>query len=75
MMLLRLGPEDIQKLIDNYEKAVIDIKKNAITMAWYMRGGATYEDILNMSATDRSQISKLIDDNLETTKKSGMPFF
>lgn len=74
-MLLRLGPEDIQKLIDNYEKAVIDIKKNAITMAWYMRGGATYEDILNMSATDRSQISKLIDDNLETTKKSGMPFF
>lgn len=75
MMLLRLGPEDIQKLIDNYEKAVIDIKKNAMTMAWFMRGGATYEDVLNMSATERQQLSQLIDDNLETTKKSGMPFF
>lgn len=74
-MLLRLGPEDIQKLIDNYEKAVIDIKKNAMTMAWFMRGGATYEDVLNMSATERQQLSQLIDDNLETTKKSGMPFF
>lgn len=75
MMLLRLDPERLQKLIDDYERAVIDIKRGAMQMAWYMRGGATYEDILNMSAIERQQISKLIDDNLETTKKSGLPFF
>jgi hypothetical protein len=75
MMLLRLDPERLQKLIDDYEKAVIDIKKRALQMAWYMRGGATYEDILNMSATERQQINQIIEGNLEATKKSGMPFF
>lgn len=40
-----------------------------------MRGGASYEDILNMSSTERNNIGKLIEENLDTTKKSGMPFF
>ena len=40
-----------------------------------MRGGVSYEDVLNMSAEERKHISKLIEENLETTKKSGMPFF
>ena len=40
-----------------------------------MRGGATYEDILNMSAMERTAIVDLIEENLETTKKSGMNFF
>jgi hypothetical protein len=65
----------VQKLIDGYEKAVNDIKKSAMSMAWYMRGGATYEDILNMSTTEREQLKELIDSNLEVTKKSGLPFF
>lgn len=44
-------------------------------MAWHMRGGASYEDILNMSSEERNSISKLIEENLDTTKKSGLPFF
>ena len=40
-----------------------------------MRGGASYEDLLNMSYSERTAIGKLIEENLETTKKSGMPFF
>ena len=74
-MLLRLDPQGIQKLVDNYEKAVNDIKKGAMSMAWYMRGGATYEDVLNMSAVERAQLTELIDSNLDVTKKSGLPFF
>jgi hypothetical protein len=46
-----------------------------MSMAWYMRGGATYEDILNMSTSEREQLKELIDSNLEVTKKSGLPFF
>jgi hypothetical protein len=75
MTLLNLSPEKIQKLIENYEKAIKDIKKNAMTMAWYMRGGMTYEDIMNMSANEREQINEIIESNLETTKKTQMPFF
>ena len=40
-----------------------------------MRGGASYEDILNMSITERQNITKLIEDNLETTKNTKLPFF
>lgn len=75
MTLLSLPPEKVQKLIDGYEKAIKDIKKNAMTMAWYMRGGMTYEDIMNMSAAEREQINEIIESNLETTKKTQMPFF
>jgi len=40
-----------------------------------MRGGVSYEDLLNMSSSERNAIGKIIEENLETTKKSGMPFF
>ena len=57
------------------ESETTSIKENAIRMAWSMRGGASYEDILNMSTDERKVISKLIEDNLDTTKKSGLPYF
>ena len=57
------------------ESETISIKENSIRMAWNMRGGASYEDILNMSSDERKAISKLIEDNIETTKKSGLPYF
>lgn len=40
-----------------------------------MRGGVSYEDVLNMSSDERIAINKLIEENLETTKKTQMPFF
>lgn len=52
-----------------------NIKSSALTLAWYMRGGASYEDILNMSVGERNHINKLIEKNLETTKNTKLPFF
>lgn len=52
-----------------------NIKKNALSMAWYMRGGVSYTDILNMCTSERKSISDIVESNLETTKKSQMPFF
>jgi hypothetical protein len=57
------------------EKECNGIKKNAMTLAWYMRGGATYEDVMNMSSAERTAISEIIENNLETTKKTNLPFF
>jgi hypothetical protein len=51
------------------------IKSNALRFSWYMRGGVSYEDIMNMSPSEREAISKIVEDNLETTKKSQLPFF
>jgi hypothetical protein len=44
-------------------------------MSWYTRGGATYEDVLNMSSTEREMINDMADEHLETTKKSQLPFY
>jgi hypothetical protein len=74
-MLLRAGPEEVKKLIDRYEKEVTEIKKSALQLSWYMRGGASYVDILNMSTEERKSINQIIESNLETTKKSQLPFF
>lgn len=63
------------KLIADYEKDVEEIKRGALQMSWYMRGGVSYEDVLNMSQAERMAISGIIEQNLETTKKSQMPFF
>jgi len=40
-----------------------------------MRGGLTYDQAMALSFNDREVISNLIKENLETTKKSGLPFF
>lgn len=75
MMLLTLKPDKVLKLINDYEKDVEEIKKGALSMAWYMRGGVSYEDVLNMSQSERLAISAIIESNLETTKNSQLPFF
>lgn len=72
---MTLAPAQIQELLDDMEKEVNDIKRTSLTFSWYMRGGVSYEDILNMSPFEREQISQIINDNLETTKKSQLPFF
>jgi hypothetical protein len=40
-----------------------------------MRGGLSYDDAMILSIQDRELIKKIIDDNMETTKKTGLPFF
>lgn len=57
------------------EKESNDIRQEAIKMSWYMRGGLAYDQALQLSVTERMAISQLIKENLETTKKSGLPFF
>ena len=51
------------------------IRQESLKMSWYMRGGVTYDQVLALSSKERSMISDIIKDNLETTKKSKLPFF
>ncbi len=57
------------------EKECNEIKKGALKFSWYMRGGVSYEEVFNMSPQERTALGEIIEDNLETTKKSQMPFF
>jgi hypothetical protein len=40
-----------------------------------MRGGITIEQAYQLDQEDRNIVFKIIEENLETTKKSGLPFF
>lgn len=73
--LLFLSSEEIQKLLDQMEKDCELIKSNALKMSWFMRGGVSYNDVLEMNNTERLALNKIIDENLETTKKTQLPFF
>ena len=62
-------------MIDRMDKEADSIRQQSIKMAWYMRGGLTYDQAMALSNDERKLISEIIKDNLETTKKSKLPFF
>jgi len=65
----------MKKLGDQMWKEAMGIKYNAQRLAWYMRGGVDFNDIMNMSTDEIENLNAIIDDNLETTKKTKLPFF
>ena len=73
--LLISDPEEISELIETMDKECQQIRQEAIKFSWYMRGGLTYDQAMALSFADRTAIGELIKENLETTKKSGLPFF
>jgi len=52
-----------------------ELRHELLKICWYMRGGVTYSEASAMSPTERELIGKLVKENLETTKKTGQPFF
>jgi hypothetical protein len=57
------------------EKEANSVRAQCLKMSWYLRGGGTYEDVLNMSFQERTLITELIKEHHETTKNSKLPFF
>jgi hypothetical protein len=72
---LILDSDQINKIVEEMDKECDDIRQEALQLSWYMRGGLSYDHALQLSVGERKLINKLIKDNLETTKKSGLPFF
>ena len=57
------------------EKESNSIRQEALQLSWYMRGGLNYDQALQLSVGERKIINEIVKGNLETTKKSGLPFF
>lgn len=72
---MTLSNEDIVNLLEGYEKESKAFKEEALRLCWYMRGGITYDEAMQLSQDERDIISKIIKDNIEITKKSGLPFY
>ena len=65
---------EVIELLESYDKQAKAIKDEVLRMCWFMRGGLTYGEGMMLSNQEREIISKIIKDNLESTKKSGLPF-
>lgn len=51
------------------------VRLDLLKICWYMRGGVTYSEASAMSPQEREIVGKLVKENLDTTKKTGQPFF
>ena len=72
--ILTLPQAEILEYVKSLEKEAVAIKKDALKICWYMRG-MSFEEAMTLSYEERSLVGDIIKDNLETTKKSGLPFF
>jgi hypothetical protein len=59
---------------EQMDKEARAIKKDILKMCWYMRG-LSFAEGMSLSAEERSIVSEIIKENLETTKKTNLPFF
>lgn len=72
---MSLDNEGIGKFINSLEKEAKAIREDLLRLCWYMRGGMNYEDAMMLSDQERTLIGSIIKDNMDVTKKSGLPFF
>ena len=72
--ILTLPQSEILLYVQQIEKEALTIKKDLLKICWYMRG-MSYADAMMLSYEERTIIGEIIKDNLETTKKTGLPFF
>lgn len=70
-----MSNEEIIEMLNTFDKESKALKKDLLTICWYMRGSISYDDAVMLSYDDRVIINKIIESNLETAEKSGMPFF
>ena len=71
-------PWSLDEILDevrNFENQQKELKHDLFKVCWYMRGGITLEEAYNLCAEDKEIIGKIIKENLNTTKESGLPFF
>ena len=70
-----MGDSDIMKFLKDYENACKNLKLEIMKICWFMRGGMSWQEALHLSPDERTIVSSLVKENMETTKKSGQPFF
>ena len=66
---------EIEKLIEQFENETKALRNDILEMCWHMRGALSYEEGMLLSYSDREIINKIIKGHIETTQKSGLPYF
>ena len=72
---MSLDLAEIQELSDRMERETKALKNELYRICWFMRGSLSVTESFDLSNEDLEVMNSIIKDNLETTKKSQMPFF
>lgn len=67
--------DEILQEVKRFEGEQKEIKHELMKICWYMRGGITLDEAFCLTYEDKQIIGNIIKENLETTKKTGMPFY
>lgn len=70
-----LDNDRVIKELESMEKQARAIKDDLIKIVWHMRGGISYEEAHQLNFKEKQLIAELIKDHMETTKKTGLPYF
>jgi hypothetical protein len=61
--------------LERLDQEAKDIRQESLKLSWYMRGGITYEQVMQLGYQERTLIGELAKENIETTKKTNLPWF
>ena len=70
-----MGDSDIVSYLKDFDNQVKNLKLETMKVCWFMRGGMSWQEALNLSPDERSIAAQLVKENMDTTKKTGQPFF
>ena len=70
-----MGDSEIMSYLKDFDNETKNLKLELMKICWFMRGGMSWNESLILSPDERAIVSQLVKENMETTKKSGQPFF
>ena len=70
-----LNNEQIVSYLNQLDKESKAIQEEILRLVWAMRGSVQFDDGMLLSDLQRSIITKIFNENMETANKTRMPFF
>lgn len=72
---MNLSDDEIVQELERMEKHANGIREEIIRITWWMRGGVTLDQAMNLTYKEKGIVANLIKGNIEASKKSGTPIF
>lgn len=72
MRLLEASPDEIEKIVEEYNNEVREIEKSVIEVCYFMRGGITWSEVWNLTFSNLKNIKSQIKKYIEILSKSNL---
>ena len=70
-----MGDSEIVNHLKSFDNQTKNLKMEIMKICWFMRGGMSWQEALNLSPAERGIAAQLVKENMDTAKKTGQPFF